>query len=140
MVGLGCGARSYTRSLHYSAEYAVGKAGIQAILADYAGRSPEAFSLADYGIRLDAEDQHRRYVIKSLLRTDGLALDAFAARSGIDACQAVSQLDELVERGLAYRSDGSLRLTVEGLERSDAIGPWLYSERVRGLMDSYKLR
>jgi oxygen-independent coproporphyrinogen-3 oxidase len=140
MVGMGCGARSYTRSLHYSAEYAVGKAGIQAILADYVSRSPEAFGQADYGFRLDVEDQHRRYVLKSLLRTDGLALDAFTARFGVDACQAVPRLGELVERGLAYRSDGLLRLTAEGLERSDAIGPWLYSARVRGLMDGYELR
>jgi oxygen-independent coproporphyrinogen-3 oxidase len=28
MVGLGCGARSYTRGLHYSREYAVGAAGV----------------------------------------------------------------------------------------------------------------
>ena len=27
MVGLGCGARSYTRALHYGSEYAVGEPG-----------------------------------------------------------------------------------------------------------------
>ncbi|MBN1428954.1 MAG: STM4012 family radical SAM protein [Anaerolineae bacterium] len=140
MVGMGCGARSYTRDLHYSAEYAVGKASVRAILSDYVTRSPEAFSRADYGIRLDAEDRHRRYVLKSLLRVDGLSLDAFAARFGIDACQAVPELDELPAHNLAYQTDGMLRLTAEGLERSDAIGPWLYSERVRGLMEAYELR
>ncbi len=35
MVGLGCGARSYTRGLHYSSEYAVGASGVRAILRDY---------------------------------------------------------------------------------------------------------
>ena len=33
-----------------------------------------------------------------------------------------------------------LQLTPEGLERSDAIGPWLYSAQVRALMDAYELR
>jgi hypothetical protein len=28
-------------------------------------------------------------------------------------------------------------LTSEGIERSDAIGPWLYSPRVRRLMERY---
>ena len=45
MVGLGCGARSYTRGLHYSREYAVGAAAIRGILADYCARS--AFRTVD---------------------------------------------------------------------------------------------
>lgn len=38
MVGLGCGARSYTRGLHYSLDYAVGPKGIKGIIADYLAR------------------------------------------------------------------------------------------------------
>ena len=33
-----------------------------------------------------------------------------------------------------------LQLTDAGLERSDAIGPWLYSAGVRTLMEAYELR
>ncbi|HKB46404.1 MAG TPA: STM4012 family radical SAM protein, partial [Ktedonobacterales bacterium] len=46
MVGLGCGARSYTRTHHYSAEYAVGSAGVRAILQDYIARPVEWFAAA----------------------------------------------------------------------------------------------
>src|SRR5205823_596337 len=38
MVGVGCGARSYTRALHYATEYAVRAAGIREILTDYIAR------------------------------------------------------------------------------------------------------
>jgi oxygen-independent coproporphyrinogen-3 oxidase len=67
MVGLGCGARSYTRGLHYATEYAVGAPGVKAILAEYVARPAEAFDAAEYGCALDEEEQRRRYVIQSLL-------------------------------------------------------------------------
>jgi oxygen-independent coproporphyrinogen-3 oxidase len=41
MLGLGCGARSYTRGLHYASEYAVGARGVRGILADYVARPEE---------------------------------------------------------------------------------------------------
>ncbi len=140
MVGLGCGARSYTRSCHYSTEYAVGKTGIQAILRDYVSRPEEAFDWASHGFRLDAEDQCRRYAVKSLLRAEGLALDDFARALGCEAFESLPELAELIEQGLAVRQAGRLRLTEAGLERSDVIGPWLYSARVRERMETYHLR
>ena len=45
-----------------------------------------------------------------------------------------------MEHGLATRTDTALRPTERGLERSDTIGPWLYSARVRRLMDEYEVR
>ncbi len=42
MIGLGCGARSYTRALHYSpAEYAVAAAGVRAVLDGYLAAEPD---------------------------------------------------------------------------------------------------
>ena len=73
MVGLGCGARSYTSTLHYSSEYAVGSTGVRQIIADYMARSNETFDYADYGFVLDEEEQRRRYLIQSLLQADGAA-------------------------------------------------------------------
>ena len=140
MVGLGCGARSYTRAMHYSSDYAVGATGVRAILADYVARPAEAFGFADYGYALDGEDQRRRYVIQSLLHQDGLAPAAYRARFGRDPAQDLPELAELVERGLAARTGARLRLTERGLERSDTIGPWLYSAKVRRLMAAYEWR
>ena len=140
MVGLGCGARSYTRGLHYSSEYAVGARGVHAILADYVARPDAAFDVADYGIALGLEEQQRRYVIQSVLQADGLSFAAYRGRFGTHALDDVPALAELVEHGLAVQSDEGLQLTDAGMERSDTIGPWLYSAAVRTLMARYELR
>ena len=140
MVGLGCGARSYTRALHYATEYAVGRSSVRAILADYVCRLSEAFDVADFGAPLDTEEQQRRHVIKSLLRAEGLNLDAYRRRFGSDAIVDLPELELLESRGLALCSPGSLRLTDSGLEMSDWIGPWLYSDTARRQMEDHVLR
>lgn len=140
MVGLGCGARSYTRALHYASEYAVGARGIKAILADYVARPSEAFSFADYGFELDEDEQRRRYLIQSLLTRDGLDPTAYTRHFGSMAIDDFPQLHELIEPGLMTLSEERWRLTDEGIERSDAIGPWLYSEPVRQRMKEYAWR
>src|SRR5690606_28839892 len=53
MLGLGCGARSYTREYHYSSEYAVGRQGVLEILQDYIKRAPQSFDNIDYGFHLN---------------------------------------------------------------------------------------
>lgn len=140
MIGLGCGARSYTQALHYSSEYAVGRAGVREILAGYLERDEATFARAEYGIQIDAAEQRRRYVIKSLLHAEGLALDGYQARYGSTALADFPELEELSEHGLAIRDVDRLRLTPAGLERSDAIGPWLYSEAMRARMEAFPLR
>ena len=140
MVGLGCGARSYTGALHYASEYAVGARGVGEIIADYATRTDSAFDHADYGIELTPEDRRRRHVIQSLLAPEGLGLDGYAQRFGTEALADLPELAELEPLGLAEVGDGVLRLTADGLERSDALGPWLYSKRVRALMEDYSWR
>jgi oxygen-independent coproporphyrinogen-3 oxidase len=132
MVGLGCGARSYTASLHYATEYAVGARGVQSILADYVGRADASFDVADYGIHLDEDDRLRRHVILSLLSEEGVDTAAI---------DRLPQLADLVAAGLAEpHDDDRLHLTAAGIERSDAIGPWLGSDHVRRLMAAYELR
>jgi oxygen-independent coproporphyrinogen III oxidase len=146
MVGLGCGARSYTRALHYSDEYAVGATGVREILAAYFAKAAcmvktdDAFNFVDYGFRLDGAEQRRRFVIQSLLQVEGLEFAAYCARFGSEAMDDLPELARLEDQGLATRYDARLRLTEEGVEMSDVIGPALYSARVRRLMKSYQLR
>ncbi len=140
MVGLGCGARSYTRGLHYASEYAVGAAGVRAILADYVAKPAAAFDTADYGFVLDAEEQRRRYLIQSLLQVAGLDIAAYRRRFGTEAGEDFPELRLLEAQGLAAWSERSLVLTEAGIERSDAIGPWLYSPAVRHRLEAYELR
>jgi oxygen-independent coproporphyrinogen-3 oxidase len=140
MIGLGCGARSYTRALHYSCEYAVGSRAASGILADYLRRTPGDFAVADYGIALGPDEQRRRLVILSLLQTDGLDLGHYRWRFGSDVFEDLPQLALLADGGLATSDGQRLQLSAAGLERSDALGPWLYSPAVRRRMEDYAWR
>lgn len=135
MVGLGCGARSYTTALHYSFDYAVGVSQVRAVLDDYLARPPEDFRYAEFGFRLDETEQRRRWLLKSLLRADGVDRAAYRARFGTSIAEDFPQLKMLVDRGWAI--DDGCRLTPAGLARSDAIGPWLTSAEVREAMRGY---
>jgi oxygen-independent coproporphyrinogen-3 oxidase len=137
MIGLGPGARSYTDRVHYSTEYAVGASGVREIIEAF--NASDRFDLARWGFVLDDEDRRRRFVILSLL-ADGLDLDAYLARFASEALDDLRSLDELIERGLAEKRGRMLSLTDRGVERSDAIGPWLHSEKVTALMGSHQPR
>ncbi|MEO6771776.1 MAG: STM4012 family radical SAM protein [Kofleriaceae bacterium] len=139
MVGLGCGARSYTRGLHYSTEWAVGARGVRDIIDRWVQRGEAEFAVADYGFRLDAGEQRRRWLILSLLSDEGLDLAAYRARFGAPAVDHFPELVELAPRGLAEHCAERLALTHAGLARADAIGPWLYSADVQTRMAEYEL-
>jgi oxygen-independent coproporphyrinogen-3 oxidase len=141
MLGLGAGARSYTESLHYCTEYAVGATGVREILDDYLGRSATSFSVADYGIRLDAEERRRRYVILSLLSlSDGLSPADYRRRFGTSVEEDIPQVQALKDAGLLRVEGGRWFLGDHAVSFSDAIGPWLRSPQVVQRMDDYQLR
>jgi coproporphyrinogen III oxidase-like Fe-S oxidoreductase len=133
MVGLGCGARSYTRGLHYSFDYAVSVGGVRAVLDDYLGRPPGDFAYAEVGFALDEAEQRQRFLVKGLLRAEGVDRAAWQSRFGDD----VPALAELADQG--WLADVG-RLNEEGLAHSDLIGPWLVSDEVRTVMGEYALR
>lgn len=137
MVGLGCGARSYTRKLHYASEYAVGANGVHEIIESF--NKSVSFRFADYGFCLSADEERRRFVIKSLLRADGLESGSYSQRFGRSVLDDFPQLTELCGEGLAAVESDTLKLSEAGLELSDAIGPWLYSNEVCNLMSKYEL-
>ncbi|MGN6547124.1 MAG: STM4012 family radical SAM protein [Aureliella sp.] len=138
MVGLGCGARSYTRTLHYSNEYAVGSSGVRNILRSYLARSDSDFRQVDYGFHLDDDEQRRRYLLMSLLQVAGIDRAGYRQRFGSDALDDFPQLAELAAAGLASIGDECIALTEDGLALSDAIGPWFYSARVQRLSEGYQ--
>ncbi|WP_243716852.1 STM4012 family radical SAM protein [Actinomadura darangshiensis] len=139
MVGLGCGARSYTSRLHYSFEYAVGASQVRSIIDDYV-REPD-FTTARVGFELDADEQRRRHLVQSLLQANGVDRNAYRARFGADPMDDFpADLKPFGDRGWLEESGDAVRLTPEGLAHSDAIGPALFSSRVRSLMDAYEAR
>lgn len=134
MVGLGCGARSYTRSLHYCDRYGVERQSVARILQQYVESPEQCFEQARYGFRLDEQEQRRRYIIQSLLVWPGLNEAAYTARFGTRVLEDLPELSELLDQGLGHRADGVIALTTEGMAHADTIGPWLSSPQVLARM------
>jgi len=137
MVGLGCGARSYTTGLHYAFDYAVSVGGVRAVLDDYLSRPASDFAYAEVGFHLDDAERRRRWLVKTLLRADGVDRADWRQRFGDDPVPA---LEPLADRGWLTADDTRIALTDEGLAHSDVVGPWLVSADVRAAMTGYALR
>lgn len=138
MIGIGCGARSYTSRLHYSFDYAVGVSGVRAIIETYLSRSATDLGYAEVGYRISPAEQRRRWLITSLLKAAGFRRVDYAQRFGRDLTQDVD-LTPLSRAGL-IEDDGWIRLTPNGLAWSDAVGSWLVSPQVRASMQEYAAR
>lgn len=142
MVGMGVGARSYTRGLHYSTEWAVGRRGVVGIIEDWVQRPAEVFGAVDYGFALNEAEQQRRFVVVSLLADGGahsLDLALFARRFGVSLEEALPQVAELEALGLVRREAGTLALTQRGIDASDVIGPWMNSPEVEAMMRGFAI-
>ncbi|MCU6708265.1 STM4012 family radical SAM protein [Paenibacillus sp. J5C_2022] len=138
MVGLGCGARSYTRQVHYATRYGVGRRETESIIAEYV--AAERHDEIGYGFVLNGQEERRRFLLKALLHMEGLSLQDYEARFGSDLFEDCDELALLLMNGLAARSGDTLRLTEEGMALSDAIGDWLITPDVRRLMEGYVVR
>ncbi|NVB41095.1 STM4012 family radical SAM protein [Pseudenhygromyxa sp. WMMC2535] len=141
MIGLGVGARSYTRALHYSDAWAVGAPGVRDIVADWIERSPAQLAQAWYGVALDGEEQRRRWLIQSLLQAEGLHRRAYAERFSTRVDDDFRpEITELLELRLLTDEGTRLVPTPRGLEWADALAPWLYSEASRAASRDFELR
>ena len=135
MIGIGAGARSYTREVHYSSDYAVKRKAVKGIINDYAARKD--LTKIRHGIRLSADEQRRRYVIKSILNSDGLDLGAYEARFNSSALAELPDLNVLLDAQYLTRTETHLLPTALGLERADAMGSFLISGPIKETMKAY---
>jgi len=135
-VGLGAGARSYTRSLHHASPFAVTQSAVRANIDAWIDQSDDEFALARHGYRLDDDEQRRRFVLLSLLDT-GVDRAAYAARFGGDVLWHLPALAEAIGEALVWDDAGVLRLTERGVEHSDVLGHWLQSHAVRAARDGW---
>ncbi|MFD5315261.1 STM4012 family radical SAM protein [Streptomyces sp. NPDC127098] len=140
MIGLGCGARSYTSTLHYSFDYAVGAREVRGIIDAYA--ATEEFDRALHGRAVDEDEARRRHLLQSLLQARGLAVAEYRLRFGSTPHEDFpAELETLAAHGwLADAGPELLRLSPEGLAHSDAVGPELFSPAVRAAMAAYQPR
>jgi oxygen-independent coproporphyrinogen III oxidase len=130
MVGLGAGARSYTRTLHYATPFAVGQREIRSRIEAWIDQPDADLRIARHGYRLDVDEQRRRYVLLSLL-DEGVERASYRARFGDDVLAHLPELREALEVGFVLADDAALRLTERGLDHSDVLGDWLQSPAVR---------
>jgi oxygen-independent coproporphyrinogen III oxidase len=137
MLGLGCGARSYTSSLHYSQEWAVASRAVRGIIDDYSLRTSDEFSHVRHGIALNENEKKRRYVILSLLGNE-LSKTEFQKQFGCMLESEFPELNELTQLEMAKWNGDLLQLTAKGTQWSDVIGPWLHSAQVDSLMNEWE--
>ncbi|MGR4879896.1 STM4012 family radical SAM protein [Streptomyces sp. LARHCF249] len=139
MIGLGCGARSYTSTHHYSFDYAVDMGRIKRIIDDYTATAD--FGRALLGRYVDEGEARRRHLLQSLLQAGGMPLADYRERFGTDPHKDFpAELAAFTACGWlegAGTQSGELRLTPEGLAHSDALGPALFSPAVRAAMAAY---
>ncbi|MFE6228299.1 STM4012 family radical SAM protein [Streptomyces sp. NPDC057854] len=139
MIGLGCGARSYTAALHYSFDYAVDMREIRSIIDAYTETAD--FSRAEVGRWVDGGEARRRHLLQSLLQAEGMELAGYEKRFGSGAHEDFGpELERFAGYGWLDGSapDGLLRLSPEGLAHSDGLGPELFSPAVRAAMAAYE--
>lgn len=139
MIGLGCGARSYTADLHYSFDYAVETREVRGIIDTYTQTTD--FTRAEVGRRIDADESRRRHLLQSLLQAQGMDIPAYRARFGATPHEHfAAELTEFAELGWFDPTTGPdlLRLSADGLAYSDAIGPRLFSPAVHAAMAAYE--
>lgn len=143
MIGLGCGARSYTANLHYSFDYAVDMREIRGIIDTFIARPADEFAYAEVGRYMTAEEARRRHLVQSVLQVEGMEVAEYQARFG------TLPTDDFSEELAAFEAAGwlasdlpsdRLRLSPQGLAYSDAIGPALFSAEVQRDMAGYEAK
>ncbi|MFI0815520.1 STM4012 family radical SAM protein [Streptomyces sp. NPDC021098] len=143
MIGLGCGARSYTSGLHYSFDYAVDMREIRGIIDDYVSRPAPDFARAEHGRAISGDEARRRHLLQSVLQAEGLDVAGYRKRFAADPTEDFpEELARFAARGWLdpAAEPGRLRLSAEGLAHSDALGPELFSPAVRAAMAAYEAK
>ncbi|MFK7776461.1 MAG: STM4012 family radical SAM protein [Saprospiraceae bacterium] len=136
MIGIGAGARSYTKDLHYSTNYAVTRKATKAIIHDYS--ATKDFTKIKNGFYLNEEERMRRFLIKSLIDGGFLNPQEFKKQFGKDISE-IDILDELFERKWLEEKNGFYQLNERGMELEDMIGPMFFSENVKKMMQEFEL-
>jgi len=138
MVGLGAGARSYTRRLHYSTPWKMASPNIRAVIDDYC----TAMEADDFAIRhgfvLNDDERLRRWLIQSLF-AGGVDWADANRRFEPSAFVPFRSLFELLdEEGCVVCRDGLVNLTPRGVRHSDLVATLFFSPWVQQRMAEFE--
>ncbi len=122
-------------NLHFCTPYALGQEGCLKRLSAY--MDTKDFLNVEHGYILSEEEQRRRYVIKHILFGNGIRREEYRDYFGSGAEQDFPAFRQWEEKGYAEFTDTHIRLTGEGLARSDELGPQLISPDVRQRMETW---
>lgn len=140
-ISIGCGGRSYIDCLHFCTPFCVLPSHCGKVLKDYI--DCKSYREIKYGTLLSEEEKKRRYVIKNLLYTNGLPLREYENLFHSNAKKDFPQLSWVLDENYGYIAAKetpyeALRLTKEGLARSDYLGPMFISQEVKRKMEEWK--
>lgn len=136
LVGLGAGARSYSKTLHFRNVYTTlnGRKALEI----YMDRVNSGLPAVETGVALDQEELMRQYAIGHIL---SLNLDDFEARFGVSyKVKFAEYYREVLDLDLAYQDGSLLRLTPRGVLFRDLLGRRLFSPKAQVLEEAYRAR
>lgn len=135
MIGVGCGARSYTSRIHYCREYFEKDENVKRALEKYI--AGENVGQVYYGIVPSESDWQRRALMRGLLNVRGVERKKYQKLFGHMPEDIFPQLKELEQLGFVSIDENFVRLTATGLMYSDSIGNLFISPEVRKRMDDF---
>ncbi len=135
-LSLGCGGRSYLGNLHFCTPYSVRQTECIQRLDAYL--ETKDYTKITHGFILDEEEEKRRYVMKNILFASGLNVNEYYRIFAGDLKQDFPLLSDWESEGYLRLCGENYLLTEEGMAYSDALGPQLISEQVRGLMQEWE--
>jgi oxygen-independent coproporphyrinogen III oxidase len=137
LLGLGAGARSYTRRVHYGTDFAVRRRPTEAIIQSYSEKKHDPSEVPSLGFVLSDDEERRRWCVLSLsLGTLDRARyrETFGREAGDDFAEELGALE--TERCVETHASG-YRLTPLGFKYSNAIGELFKSVEVDALEQAF---
>lgn len=134
LIGLGGGARSYSKDFHFRNTYA--SLNGRKALIEYMDNVSNGRHSVESGVRLDLDEQSRQYAIGHIQALDE---DLFFQRFGLRVEDKFGELyTDMLRLGLVQREGPVWRLTPKGLLFRDLLGRQMFSPKAKALEEAYR--
>jgi oxygen-independent coproporphyrinogen III oxidase len=136
LIGLGAGARSYSKDFHFRNTYATLNG--RKALVEYMENMSAGRHSVESGVRLNLDEQSRQYAIGHIQALNG---DEFLERFGTRVEDKFGDLyTDMLELDLVQRENSVWRLTPKGLLFRDLLGRQMFSPKAKALEEAYRAR
>jgi oxygen-independent coproporphyrinogen-3 oxidase len=134
LIGLGGGARSYSKDFHFRNTYA--SLNGRKALVEYMDNVSNGRHSVESGVRLDLDEQSRQYAIGHIQALDE---DLFFQRFGLRVEDKFGELyTDMLRLGLVQREGPVWRLTPKGLLFRYLLGRQMFSPKAKALEEAYR--